>query len=483
MFNDPVVTAPSPVIAVCMPIADQVSAATMRSIMALDLPKPYHLLDRTGVPVEHARNHIVGRVLFDPALADVTHLLWVDDDMTFAPDALRRLLAHGLPIVGGLCHGRRAPHYAPILAYRRAGDLAGYAFRHDYPLGLVEVDATGGAFILVERCVYEAIEARFDKPGEGPYSNQGFGEDFSFCARAAECGFKTFVDTTLEIGHLAEVVVDSKFAKRNRLAEFNPWHAPAPAALAEGKPVASIIIPTFNQAPEVLRAAVESALHQTVPVEVIVIDNGSDEGKGVLAICDELGSDNPRLRLARIDENPGHPWDAINLGIQMMTTDHFCWLSSDDLLMPDKVERQLRFMADTGASASFHGYHVQTREGLSPVAVVPYQWRSDAEQRHVLSGGCAINGLTVMLHHRVFDTVGHFDPRFPITADWEFWNRVGRAFRWHAMPDILATRREFDNASERYATDPEMRTKWIAENDMIRLKYAPRCPSCHEVLP
>jgi GT2 family glycosyltransferase len=461
----------TPVIAVCLPNMGQVYMATMRSVMNLDIPRPFHCLDRREVKIEQARNELTAGVLFDPACADVTHLLWIDDDMVFAPDALRRLLAHDLSIVGGLCHGRRAPHYAPILLHRQPGGMMGYAYQHDYPLGLVEVDATGGAFLLVKREVFETIEERFKAPGEGPWSDRGHGEDTSFCERAKECGYKVFVDTTLEIGHIAEVVVDSAFSKRNRVSEFNPWYPPMP--VGEGKPVASIVIPTWNQKPELLRAAVESALAQTAPVEVIVVDDGSDA-----AVTWEALTDTPSRNLTLRRINHAGPWAALNAGIKAMTTDYFCWLSSDDTYRPDKVARQLRAMLATGAKASHHAYDVLTPAGLSPQAIVPYQWRSLAEQRHVLATACAINGLTVMIHRSVFDAVGVFDPSFTITADWEFWNRVGRDYLWHALPDLLATRRGFDNASERYMNDPEKRAIWQAEDAKIRALYAPRCGKC-----
>src|SRR5574341_488017 len=91
-----------PVIALCLPIADRQHPATVRSIAQLKIPRPFHRFDVVDKPVEIARNVLTGAVLFE--VPDATHLLWIDDDMVFEPDALDRLLAHDLPIVGGLCH-------------------------------------------------------------------------------------------------------------------------------------------------------------------------------------------------------------------------------------------------------------------------------------------------------------------------------------------------------------------------------------------
>lgn len=467
----------TPVIAVCRPLAGQVHAATVSSLLGLDIPRPYFDIDRREVNVVQARNDIAANILFNPIYKDVTHLLWIDDDMVFAPDALKRLLAHDLPIVGGLCHGRRPPHYAPILCHKQPGGLMGYSYQHDYPLGLVEVDATGAAFILVKREVFETIEEAFPTPGEGPFTDKGHGEDISFCERAKECGYKIFVDTTLEIGHIGEVVIDSAFARKNRLAKFNPWYPPMPAG--EGKPVASVIIPTWNQKTELLRAAVESALTQTAPVEVIVVDDGSEPPVKMsdLQLGDTPNESDERLRLIRHVTNEGC-FAALNTGIKAMTTEWFTWLSSDDTWKQDKVKQQLQSTMAAGAKASCHGYDVLTPEGLSPRAVVPYQWRSLAEQQRVLSMACAINGLTAMIHKSVLDELGPFDRSFTISSDWELWNRVGQKYLWHVLPDLLATRRDFDGASERYAADPAKRVIWAAEDQRIREMYGPKCAKC-----
>lgn len=455
-----------PVIGICLPLADQIHAQTMTSIFGLDLPRPYCILDRRSVPVETARNDIVGRLLTDHAFDSITHLLWIDDDMVFTPNAARRLLAHDLPIVGGLCHGRRAPHYAPILIHYK--DDVPY-YQHDYPQGLVEVDATGGAFLLVKREVYEAIEKAFPKPGEGPFTDQGKGEDVAFCQRARDCGYKVFVDTTLEIGHIGEVVIDSTFARRNRLAEFNPWVDPATFKVPNGAPVASIIIPTYNQRPAWLRAAIASALQQTVPVEVIVVDDGSTPPV-VPSDLEENpapfgGPDN--LRLIRLPENRGC-FAALNAGIEEMRTDWFAFLSSDDLFHPKKIEKQLRMARALNARATFHGYELLGQG----VFVPPAGWRSMEEQRKVLSVACAFNILTALVHTSVFDEVGVFDSTFQITADWEFMNRVGQKIFWHPLMEALATRREStENFSTRYANDPQKRAQWLEEDARIREMY------------
>lgn len=95
----------------------------------------------------------------------------------------------------------------------------------------------------------------------------------------------------------------------------------------------SVIIPTYNR-PDYLRAAIESACHQTYPnLEIIVSDDASQQNPQ--AIVDSFGD--PRLRLRR---NP------TNLGVGLNTThaaaeacgDYIAFLNDDDLWEPTFLE-------------------------------------------------------------------------------------------------------------------------------------------------
>jgi len=217
------------VVGLCMPIADQLHYRTLNSLFNAfgGTPREVGLqwFGKTDAPVAEARNLLVDGILKEHP--EVTHLMWIDDDMVFPPDAIARLLAHDLPIVGGVCHNRRHP-FMPILMMKVPSGI-GYGFMYDYEeradaRGLVPVDATGAAFILVKREVYEKIAEKLNKEKhEGPYTQLGAGEDISFCSRAQQVGYPIWIDTTLQIGHVGEVVVDDAFARRNRDCYAMPW--------------------------------------------------------------------------------------------------------------------------------------------------------------------------------------------------------------------------------------------------------------------
>lgn len=102
------------------------------------------------------------------------------------------------------------------------------------------------------------------------------------------------------------------------------------------QPLVSIVIPVYNGS-NYMRQAIDSALGQTYPnVEVIVVNDGSDDGGKTEAVALSYGS---RIRYYR-KENGGVS-SALNEGIRQMRGEYFSWLSHDDVYTPDKIRNQL----------------------------------------------------------------------------------------------------------------------------------------------
>ena len=479
---------PAPLLVVCTPIGSRPTADFMSSYVdlktQLDLAN-FESQRGGGAPVMHhttaflpglkdiaqARNLITRNALAMGA----DYLLWIDDDMTFSPAAVLRLMQRRVPIVGGLCFNRHAPSYPPVLLRKHAAnrnlDNSPMGFVYDFPPdSLFEVDATGGAFLLVQRKVFEQIPVTPEAQWWTPIDMPGLGsEDVSFCVRAQRAGFKIFVDTGVRIGHKAEVKIDADVAESLRGPHrVNEWVPEALAKNATTEPkraLATIVIPTYNTPSKYLHAAVMSAMEQTVPVEVIVVDDGSKEFDEIPGAADGL------VKLVRHDRNKGIA-EALNTGFREATTDWICWLSADDMIAPTKIERQLQAAYATGSKALFHGYATlvdDTREWQMPK---PPPWFDMQSCQEALTKGCHINGSTTMIHRSVFHKVGLYDPAFRFSQDWEMWNRIAKGFLWHYVPDTLGLRREnMGNLTRKLSGDSETGKARATEDAKIRREY------------
>ncbi len=112
----------------------------------------------------------------------------------------------------------------------------------------------------------------------------------------------------------------------------------------------TIIIPSYNQQ-DYLADAIESALDQTVPCEVIVIDDGSTDNSLAIARNYE-----PRIKVIS-QVNKGLS-SARNTGIMNATGDYILPLDADDILLSNCVETMMKYDADIIApSLKLFGLH------------------------------------------------------------------------------------------------------------------------------
>ncbi len=170
---------------------------------------------QSGPQMCEGRNLIVEQFL----TVNADWLFMVDTDMTFPHDSVERLLATADPVlrpmVGGLCYGiDKHIGQFPTL-YKNVDGLP--VVVKDHPGGIVEVDATGAAFTLMHRSLFE----RYERSGphrwfhrrtiEPTATHPGgiLGEDVSWCWWLRECGVTILVDTTLEAGHMKPVEVNT----------------------------------------------------------------------------------------------------------------------------------------------------------------------------------------------------------------------------------------------------------------------------------
>ncbi|MEO0868313.1 MAG: glycosyltransferase family 2 protein [Cyanobacteria bacterium J06642_11] len=97
----------------------------------------------------------------------------------------------------------------------------------------------------------------------------------------------------------------------------------------------SIIITTYNRL-DLLKRAIATALEQTVPCEIIVVDNASTDG--TQAYVESLGD---RIIYHRNPTNANHS-GAVNAGVERATGDWIKLVDDDDYLAPTCIETMVQ---------------------------------------------------------------------------------------------------------------------------------------------
>lgn len=128
---------------------------------------------------------------------------------------------------------------------------------------------------------------------------------------------------------------------------------PTAAQELQTGPLVSVIMPAW-QAAATLAAAIASVQAQSlVDWELLLVDDASDDQ--TVAIAAALAAADTRIRVLRQPSNRGTA-QARNRGIHAARGRYIAFLDADDLWLPDKLERQISFMADTGTALSYTGF-------------------------------------------------------------------------------------------------------------------------------
>src|SRR5438309_3225162 len=143
-------------------------------------------------------------------------------------------------------------------------------------------------------------------------------------------------------------------------------------------PLVSILIPAYNAAERIVET-LGSALAQTwVRTEIIVVDDGSTDG--TLTVARQFASRDVSV----VSQHNQGASAARNKAFSLCQGDYIQWLDADDLLSPDKIERQLSALDRTSgtrtvlSSAWGRFMHSRSRARFLPTALwhdlSPVEW-------------------------------------------------------------------------------------------------------------
>lgn len=157
----------------------------------------------TGSLVYDARDTIA-RFAVDK---DYDYILFADSDMVFSADDLKKLLSHDADICSGLYVTRDGRNenviYKDIITRRQFPYRQPKLIPDKETSGYAAVRACGFGFVLIKVSVVKCMLKHYKSLFE-PF--KGVGEDIAFCIRARRCGFKTYVDRDVKLGHVGEVI-------------------------------------------------------------------------------------------------------------------------------------------------------------------------------------------------------------------------------------------------------------------------------------
>jgi GT2 family glycosyltransferase len=162
-------------------------------------------------PIEIQRNNQVANFLEDERF---THLFFLDSDCVPPPLTIEKLLDYDLDIVASCAPALIAGnHVFTSACWLPPDERKDPKEKYRMPLvsdenakGLKEVDVVGMTGVLVKRQVFETLEKPwFKMVFNEDHTGLELGEDYYFCEKAREAGYKVWVDYDVRQQHLKVV--------------------------------------------------------------------------------------------------------------------------------------------------------------------------------------------------------------------------------------------------------------------------------------
>lgn len=161
--------------------------------------------------------------------------------------------------------------------------------------------------------------------------------------------------------------------------------------LRKTMPFVSVIMPAYN-AERFLEEAVRSVMNQTFQDwELLILDDCATDG--TYALAERLAAEDDRITLYKNERNMGVARTR-NRGFDLCRGQYVALLDSDDVWHPQKLEKQLERMQETGADLAYTSYSIVDTQGNKVKAdfLVPAEVTYE-DQLRVNAIGCS----TVML--------------------------------------------------------------------------------------
>ena len=189
----------------------------------------------------HERSPAHGRnlIIYKAQELGYTHVLFIDDDMTFESHFLNKILENGhLPIVSGLYLSRQFPH-APVIFDLADDDGSCCPMYLIDKVRLKPIVAAGFGFLLIRMEVFEKLEKPYVRLGELPGASDQWCDDIGFFNRVRKANIPAYCDLEVNCGHMGTMIVKPVFKDGQWFTEYDT-----------GNPQGSILFPQVSPKPQ-----------------------------------------------------------------------------------------------------------------------------------------------------------------------------------------------------------------------------------------
>ncbi|MGE4584343.1 MAG: glycosyltransferase family 2 protein [Sphaerochaeta sp.] len=223
----------------------------------------------------------------------------------------------------------------------------------------------------------------------------------------------------------------------------------------------SVIIPAYNCAATV-RSTVESVCAQTYDdLEILIADDASTDD--TLALLTELAGGDDRIRVIPILQNGGVA-NARNVLFSHASGEYLAFLDSDDLWLPEKLEKQIALLETSGADLVYSSYDFINEMGkqTGKTNLVPKQCTFSALlKENFILPSTVVMRTSSLQNHRMDGNYAHEDYVFWLSLLQDGRKAVGN-------PEVLVHYR-IDASSRSANKRKAAKNRWIVYRRFLHL--------------
>lgn len=205
----------------------------------------------------------------------------------------------------------------------------------------------------------------------------------------------------------------------------------------------SVITPAYN-AGKYIRETIESILNQTFSeFEFIIIDDCSTDN--TWEIIHEYEKRDSRIRAIKNETNLGIAGNR-NKGIRLAQGEYIVWQDADDISIPTRIERQLRYMEVHPRVGIVGGFLEFFSDNGSSSGMRKY-CETDSELRKNIFRYSPVAQPAAMIRKQCLDEVGEYDLRYPPAEDLDMSFRIGKKHEFANIQEVVIRYREHPSSA------------------------------------
>ena len=233
--------------------------------------------------------------------------------------------------------------------------------------------------------------------------------------------------------------------------------------------IASVVMTVFNRE-KIVAHSIKSVLSQSEKnFELIIVENGSTDNS--LEVVKKYEKIDNRIKVIELKKNVG-PAEGRNIGVKNTNSNLIFMLDSDDLMLPDALYHQKKFI-NSNPEAAVVGClaeYINTKGEVFGKSSSSFYTKNDLDVLIKNNKNIGIIFSGIFFKKDIFNKLGGFDKKHPYAEDLNLWHKfVENDYVILVQKKILVQYRIHENSTiNKEFVDTQHYADWLKECRIIK---------------